>query len=212
MNGQTVAGDCKKDDTLNQIKNPYSIDVGDDGTLFIADYIRHQILRRKPNAQHSEIIVGGKGPGSRNDQLDFPLAVLFDRINNAVIVGERGKNRRVMRWPLDQPNWTTVKGEEMLSNIVCFGLAMDHDGTLYVSDFEKHVVRRYGPQDGKDGVVVAGSHGQGPGLNQLNHPQHIFVDDDYSVYISDRNNHRVMKWVKDTKEGVVVAGGQKVRK
>ncbi|CAF4195553.1 unnamed protein product, partial [Rotaria magnacalcarata] len=31
---------------------------------------------------------------------------------------------------------------------------------------------------------------------------------DHSVYVSDWNNHRVMKWVEDAKEGIVVAGGQ----
>lgn len=34
------------------------------------------------------------------------------------------------------------------------------------------------------------------------------VDEDYSVYVSDTNNHRVVKWVKDAEEGIVVAGGQ----
>jgi hypothetical protein len=27
------------------------------------------------------------------------------------------------------------------------------------------------------------------------------------LYVSDRDNHRVMKWIKDAKEGIVVAGG-----
>ncbi|CAF3324106.1 unnamed protein product [Rotaria sp. Silwood2] len=57
------------------------------------------------------------------------------------------------------------------------------------------------------GTLVAGGHGQGNRLNQLNGPGYIFVDQDYSVYISDENNHRVMKWTKDATEGIVVAGG-----
>ena len=56
-------------------------------------------------------------------------------------------------------------------------------------------------------MVVAGGNGQGNQLNQLNGPTYIFVDDDLSLYVSDCGNHRVMKWVKDAKEGVVVAGG-----
>ena len=44
-------------------------------------------------------------------------------------------------------------------------------------------------------------------LNQLNSPTFIFVDEDQSVYVSDRDNHRVMKWRKDAKEGRIVAGG-----
>jgi sugar lactone lactonase YvrE len=44
-------------------------------------------------------------------------------------------------------------------------------------------------------------------LNQLNYPTYIFVDEDHSVYVSDNRNHRVMKWTKDVKEGIIVAGG-----
>ncbi|CAF2127118.1 unnamed protein product, partial [Rotaria magnacalcarata] len=39
-------------------------------------------------------------------------------------------------------------------------------------------------------------------------PKYLFVDRDHSVYVSDNYNHRVMKWVEDAKEGMVVAGGQ----
>ncbi|CAF3413445.1 unnamed protein product, partial [Rotaria socialis] len=34
------------------------------------------------------------------------------------------------------------------------------------------------------------------------------VDRQQNVYVSDRDNHRVMKWNKGAKEGIVVAGGQ----
>ncbi|CAF4628628.1 unnamed protein product, partial [Rotaria socialis] len=34
------------------------------------------------------------------------------------------------------------------------------------------------------------------------------VDRQQTVYVSDERNHRVMKWNKGAKEGIVVAGGQ----
>ncbi|CAF2193278.1 unnamed protein product, partial [Rotaria magnacalcarata] len=58
-----------------------------------------------------------------------------------------------------------------------------------------------------NGTVVAGGNGKGDGLNQLNEPTYLFVDRDHSVYVSDNNNHRVMKWVEGAKEGIVVAEG-----
>ena len=36
----------------------------------------------------------------------------------------------------------------------------------------------------------------------------ILIDEDHSVYVSDEQNDRVMKWMKDAKEGIVVVGGQ----
>ncbi|CAF4615373.1 unnamed protein product, partial [Rotaria socialis] len=44
--------------------------------------------------------------------------------------------------------------------------------------------------------------------NQLNEPRYLAVDRQQNVYVSDKNNHRVMKWNKGAKEGIVVAGGQ----
>ena len=45
-------------------------------------------------------------------------------------------------------------------------------------------------------------------MNQLNFPTYLFVDEEQAVYVSDYNNHRVMKWNGGTKEGIVVAGGR----
>ncbi|CAF3530223.1 unnamed protein product [Rotaria sp. Silwood1] len=69
-----------------------------------------------------------------------------------------------------------------MSNVGCYGLAIDDDGLLYIVDYDKHEVRRY--QIGENqGTVVA-------------------------VYVSDYNSHRVMKWTKGEKRGIVVVGGQ----
>ena len=57
-------------------------------------------------------------------------------------------------------------------------------------------------------MIVAGGNGLGNNLNQFNEPAYVFVDKNLSVYVTDYNNHRVMKWMKDAKEGTVVAGGQ----
>ncbi|CAF1299392.1 unnamed protein product [Adineta steineri] len=54
---------------------------------------------------------------------------------------------------------------------------------------------------------MAGGNGKGDQLNQLNDPRYIFIDEEQSVYVSNTNNHRVMKWRKDAKEGRIVAGG-----
>jgi sugar lactone lactonase YvrE len=43
--------------------------------------------------------------------------------------------------------------------------------------------------------------------SQFNNPTHIFVDQNYSIYVSDHTNHRVMKWLQNATEGIIVAGG-----
>ncbi|CAF5116480.1 unnamed protein product, partial [Rotaria sp. Silwood1] len=117
------------------------------------------------------------------------------------IIGDWG-NKRVVRWP--RRNGT--HGETIISNIACFGLTMDDNGSLYVVDDEEHEVRRYKIGD-TQGAVVAGGNGQGNRLDQLSEAHYVCVDRDHSVYVSDCENHCVMKWEVGAKQGIVVAGG-----
>ncbi|CAF3233317.1 unnamed protein product, partial [Rotaria socialis] len=146
---------------------------------------------------------GGKGEGNGLHQLNSPTDVLIGKETDSLIICDRG-NRRVVRWSRRSG---TTKGEILIGNIKYFGLAMDDQRNLYVSDIGKHEVRRYQLGE-KNYTLVAGGNGKGDGLNQLNEPTYLFVDRQQTVYISDHNNHRVMKWNKSAKEGIVVAGGQ----
>ncbi|CAF4856565.1 unnamed protein product, partial [Rotaria socialis] len=84
---------------------------------------------------------------------------------------------------------------------------MDEQRYLYVSNNEKHEVRRYHLGE-KNGTLVAGGNGKGVGLNQLSNPHYISVDRQHSVYVSEHLNARVTKWNEGAKEGIVVAGVQ----
>ncbi|CAF1418554.1 unnamed protein product [Rotaria sordida] len=149
---------------------------------------------------NGQVVAGGHGQGNR---LNRPTDVLIDKETDSLIICDWG-NRRVVRWSRRSG---TTQGEILIDNISCWGLAMDDQRYLYISDTDKHEVRRY--QIGyKNGTIVAGGNGGGDGLNQFNWPTYIFVDQQQTVYVSDNLNHRVMKWNKGAKERIVVAGGQ----
>ncbi|CAF1388809.1 unnamed protein product [Adineta steineri] len=134
------------------------------------------------------------------DQLRYPTDVIVDQQNNAIIIADY-TNSRVIQW-LNQNQ------QVLIDNINCYGLAIDKYGFLYVSNHQKNEVRRWKMGEyNNEGIVVAGGNGLGNQLNQFNFPTFIFVDEHQSVYVSDRHNHRVMKWRKDAKEGRIVAGG-----
>jgi sugar lactone lactonase YvrE len=176
--------------------------VDDDQTIYVADYGNHRIVTWKSGATTGQVVAGGNGQGNRNDQLHSPLGVIVDKQNDCLFISDYG-NKRVVQWP--RQNGTS--GQTIISSVACCGLAMDNDGYLYVSDVNKHEVRRY--QIGEtNGTVVAGGNVAGNRLDQLNTPYFMCIDQDHSVYVSDIANHRVTKWVKDAKEGIVVAGGQ----
>ena len=201
QNSVIVAGCHGQGNALNQLINPHGICIDENQTIYVADSENHRIMEWKKGATSGRLVAGGNGRGNRNDQLNVPSDVLVDKKTNSLIISN-SSNGRIMRWP--RHNGTS--GEVIISYVRPYGMAMDSEGYLYVSDWEKHEVRRWKIGDWS-GEVVAGGNGKGNRLDQLDGPRGMFVDKDLSVYVVDNDNHRVMKWTKGAREGIVVAGG-----
>ena len=171
--------------------------------IYIADTHHHCIVKWKFDGNETQIVAGGNGKGNRTDQLNEPSDVIVDKNNKSLIICDKG-NRRVIRWSLENPKDKQI----IIDNILCFALRMNEYGDLFVSDVEKHEVKRWRKgENGGEGIVVAGGHGVGNNLNQFNWPSFLFIDREETVYVSDRDNNRVMKWLRGAKEGIIVAGG-----
>lgn len=188
--GLRVAGDVREGRNLYQLAHPYAIDIDRHGTLYIADHLNSRVIAWKQQETAGQLVV---------DNVKA-TALLVDSSGNNLWISDQ-RSRQVIRWLLRQR-----KSEILVTDLRCMGLAMDDDQNIYVSDHTGHQVRRYRP-DGTTGTIVAGGHGQGEQLNQLNFPWGIFVDEKDAVYVSDYRNHRVMKWPIGAREGLVVAGG-----
>ncbi|CAF1436230.1 unnamed protein product [Adineta steineri] len=200
QNAITVAGENGPGQQLNQLSFPNGMFIDENKNIFIAEWENHRIVEWKCYAKEGQIVAAGNGKGNRMNQLNGPTDVIVDQQNQSIIIADSG-NRRVIRW-------CNQNQQILISHIYCWGLAMDKHGFLYVTDRKKNEVRRWKMGEyNKEGIVVAGGNGQGNQLSQLNSPAFIFVDTDQSVYVSDRQNNRVMKWRKDAKEGRIVAGG-----
>ena len=78
----------------------------------------------------------------------------------------------------------------------------DGDGLVDLLDNCPNTVN--GPAN--QGLTVAGGNGQGLALNQLSRPRGIAVHNN-NIYIADRYNHRIVKWIPGAKQGEIVAGG-----
>ncbi|CAF1341184.1 unnamed protein product [Rotaria magnacalcarata] len=152
--------------TLN---NPYDFTIRQDSSAFISK-IYLQVERNESN------------------QLKHPTDVLIDKETDSLIICDY-ENRRVVRWSRSSG---ITKLEIVINNIKCVRLAMGEQRCIRVSVVEGHEVRRY--QLGyKNGTLVAGGNGNVDGLNELIWPKYLFVDREQNVYVSDTNNHRVMK-------------------
>jgi len=205
-----MAGGNGEGDKLNQLSAPNGIYVDHQQQhIYITDYGNSRIVKWKLDggSEEGEIVAGGNGRGNRIDQWNEPSDVIVDENNKSLIICDRD-NRRVVQWSLENPNG---EKEILVENIRCWGLMMNENGDLFVSDYENRSVKRWRKSEigkGREGTIVAGGNGKGNELNQLNSPTYIFIDREETVYVSETQNNRVMKWLKGANEGIVVAGGQ----
>ncbi|CAF1410716.1 unnamed protein product [Adineta ricciae] len=200
--GITVAGGNGDGEGLNQLHWPEGICIDDENqTIYIADTLNHRIMKWKIGQKQGEVVAGGTGQGMRIDQLHGPTNVIWDKANRALIIADL-KNLRVVQW-----TWRNgVKQQILFSHISCYGLFLDKNGSLYVSDCVTSEIRQW-KEGERNGIVVAGGNGIGNRCDQFDRPTFLSVDKDDSVYVTDKDNNRVMKWTKNAQEGIVVAGG-----
>lgn len=182
---------------------PYGVCTDNRGAIYVAEASAQRVSRWLPGATVRETVTDGKGgrwmDGWRIDckSLDRPVGVVVSG-DGAVFVAE---DSRVTRWLPGAESGEVVASKLSRS----WGLCLDAEGALYVSEVEKHRVTRWA-KGSKQGQVVAGGHGSGAGLHQLANPMGIFLDVEGNLFVADAGNHRVSCWAPGATVGKVVAG------
>ena len=183
----------------------------DNKTLYIADIGNHRVVVIQSGSTNATDIIGSFGNASNelNTPTDAFITSTFIYILDAL-------NYRVQRWSRNGSDIITVAGingvagdsSSMSTFGVSFGIFVDKDGYLYVSDQSNHRVLRYPPgsTSGTNGTVVAGTGAAGSTPSELNQPWTLFVDNDRAMYIADNYNNRIQKWTYGASSGVTVAG------
>lgn len=175
---------------IKDLKNPKGIDIDHrDGTVYVAVFDPKCVIAWTPGDTEYRTII----------PLDVsPTDVCLDHMTNSLFVASSD----VVRVQLENEN---KQGEDITTDIKCWGVTMDDTGNVYVTDHVRGEVKCF-TQDSKIGEVVAGGNGKGGGLHQLQNPLYVAVDSEGSIYTSDQNNNRIVKWKRGEKEGVVVGG------
>ena len=195
--GVTVAGGNGQGAGISQLNFPFRLFLDNNQFLYIVDYGNFRVSKWKLGNTVGQIVAGGNGKGSRNDQLSYTYGIVVDRRRDSLFIAD-WSNHRIVQWSLQGAR----SGKTIISGVPSFGLTMDEQGFLYLSDSSRFEVRRWRVGESQ-GTLVAGGH-----LNQMHGPRRVFVDQNYSVYVPDWNKNRVTKWMKGATEGIVVAGGQ----
>jgi DNA-binding beta-propeller fold protein YncE len=176
-----------------------AIYIDDDETIYITEKWKNRVIELKLNRTNVSVVASGNVTHSLLD----PMDIIIDKKNDSIIICD--KRYRISRWSRQNARYI----DTIVSNIQCRGIAMDDNGCLYTVhlDFFNSEVRRWYIGVTDKSTIVAGGNGFGNSLAQLGYANFIFVDKDYSIYVVDQSNHRVMKWIQNAEEGIVVAGG-----
>ena len=155
------------------------------------------------NTTNGEIVAGGNGQGNRLDQLDRPTDVVIDKKSDTLIICDNGNDRLIRVSHHNRKYQPTI-----ILNSSCNTLAIDNNGILYIADTKDHSVKQWREGELHATIIIAGGIGETCLSSQSICPDYLFVVQNDSVYISNSIGHRVLKWIKDVKEPVFVAGGR----
>jgi sugar lactone lactonase YvrE len=142
-----VAGTGVAGASNNQLYSPRGIFVNQNGTIYIADFENHRIMKWYLGATSGIMVAGNGTSGTSSTQLDYPTQVIVDK-NDYMYISEYG-NSRITRWP---PNWNYGEciagctGTTGISSTQLNGpnsLTFDSNGSLYVCDTYNNRIQKF---------------------------------------------------------------------
>ena len=227
---ETIAGSSLNGDqgpaTSAQISSIQGIAMDRFGNLYLSDTDNHRVRRVSASGIISTVagigIAGFSGDGgpATAAKLNLPYGLAVDYTGN-LYIADLG-NQRVRRVSPDG-TITTIAGDgrkasspdgilaAQASLLSPRNLAVDDAGTLYISEFEGHRVRRIGA-DGKvataAGTGQAGYRGDGGVATGalISYPAGLALDRSGALYIADSGNNRIRKLYANGTIGTVLGG------
>ena len=180
------------------------------GFVYVADTESDRVLQFAPGSSSGTVVAGGNGRGSDLHQLNRPSSVYVDS-KGMVYVSDQ-YNHRIVAWNPGATAGIVVaggngpgSGNHQLNEP--YGVCLNSQGQLIISDQQNHRVVRWSPGS-YSGTRILGITGlQGMGADLLNSPQGLFLDSKGCLYIVDKNNHRIQRWIPGTIFSQTVAGG-----
>jgi DNA-binding beta-propeller fold protein YncE len=200
---------------------------GPDGKLYLADSFNNRVRVYDPKTKTVQAFAGtgekgysGDGGPAVQSKFGGCYCLAFDALKKNLFITDLD-NKRIRKVELATGTVTTVAGngkggvpkdgEPALEQPLVDPRAhvVDAEGGIYILERGGHALRFVDPQGRIRTVAGTGKPGagSGPALKAaLNGPKHICIDRDGSVLIADTENHRIVRYVPEKQEIVVVAG------
>ena len=136
-------------------------------------YEKFDFLNRVPKANSSQLIAGGKGPGSGREQLNYPKSLLLTKTQDLIICDSA--NGRIQFWP-QNANY----GETLISNVQCNQLFTDQHGELLFSTVRNEIFKWFPAENRTELIMKADGQNPPASLSQM------FLSRNGNVYVADR--------------------------
>ncbi|CAM4821428.1 unnamed protein product [Rotaria magnacalcarata] len=172
------------------------------GTLYVSESGNHRIMSYLVNASSGTVVAGGNGPGTNRTQLNFPTGIYLDVTSNSLYIANYASNN-IVRWVIGATSWTLVagdingmKGNSSTMLFSPFDVEVDFMGNIYVADTFNHRIQFFqaGSMNGTTIAGVTGVTGSDP--YHFNCPMTLKFDSQLNLYVADRLNHRVQKFLQ----------------
>jgi gliding motility-associated-like protein len=198
---RVVAGNHGEGPALDQLYEPYDIDIDCLGNLYVADGSNSRIVKWAPGATSGVVVAGGNGPGNSSSQLDAPDGLYVDD-NGNMYISDYG-NYRVQKWAPGATAGVTVAGGNgngsAANQVGAFGIYVDRTGNIYVADGFNCRVQKWAP-GAVAGVTVASV---SPSISNLINA--VWMDGSGHLYFTQENINQVQKWVPGASSGTVLS-------
>ena len=209
---RTLAGNGKdgKADGIGAaaaFNQPVAVAVDKSGNVYVADRDNHTVRLIDPSGKVSVLAGTGaagfaEGPAISAQfnqtygvalSLDEKILYIADYLNHAIRALDLGTKRVTTLAGNGKAGTANGKGDQAQFNQP-YNVKIDAGGRLYVPDQNNHSIRRVAP-DGTvstvAGIAQSGMANGRPTDARFNNPTGLIVAADGTIYVADRNNHRI---------------------
>jgi hypothetical protein len=185
---------------MNLSSSCYGLFLDYNDTLYCSVAVGHVVLKKlwdSPPNLPATFAAGNGSAGSSAELLDGPRGIFVDSDLNLYVAD--ANNHRIQRFHSSSSIGTTLLDNSMSSTIRLSyptSVTMDADGFLYICDLGYHYIVGQGPNGFRCIVGCTGS--TGLAANQLSAPSSFAFDSHGNIYVSDRDNHRIQKFLLAT--------------
>lgn len=177
-----------------QLDSPAGVAVDSGGNLFVLDTNNSRIQRLDPNGKVIELF---GDPGSADGLFSAPLRLVFS--SEGILWVADTDNDRLQSFNTKGVFLTTIgslgQGPGQFSRPI--GMAFDPGGNMWVVDSGNHRIQKFSPGMKNVLAIIPENAEASSKKGFFNTPWGVACDATGTVYVTDTENHRVQRFLKD---------------